>query len=107
MRKILNCFSTFSTCTTSATPKEEKSNIVYIDITNEPADDRETIFKVLSSLESQYREIRGISEFLPVVGDAKTYNHLVELKRSYGQELSWLLPLPGDWHILKNFQPVL
>ena len=42
-----------------------------------------------------------------MVGDAKTYNHLVELKRSYGQELSWLLPLPGDWHILKNFQPVL
>ena len=42
-----------------------------------------------------------------MVGDAKTYNHLVELKRSYGQELSLLLPLPGDWHILKNFQPVL
>ena len=42
------------TYTTSATPKEEKLNIVYIDITNEPADDHETIFKVLSSLESQY-----------------------------------------------------
>ena len=42
-----------------------------------------------------------------MVGDAKTYNHPVELKRSYGQELSLLLPLPGDWHILENFQLVL
>ena len=25
----------------------------------------------------------------------------------YGDELSWLLPFPGDFHILKNFQPVL
>ena len=59
------------TCTTSATPKEQKSNIVYIDITNEPADDCETIFKVLSSLKSQYQEICGISEYLPVVGGHK------------------------------------
>jgi len=65
------------------------------------------MFNVLTRLESKYREIRGQSDYLPIVGDAKTYNHLVDLKRSYGRELSWLIPLPGDWHILKNFQPVL
>ena len=36
-----------------------------------------------------------------------SYKHLIELKRAYGNELAWLLPFPGDWHILKNFQPVL
>jgi len=54
------------------------------------------MFNVLTRLESKYREIREQSDYLPVVGDAKTYNHLVDLKRSYGRELSWLIPLPGD-----------
>jgi len=26
------------------------------------------------------------------------------LKFEYGEELKWLLPYPGDWHMLKNFQ---
>ena len=25
----------------------------------------------------------------------------------HGKELSWLLSFPGDWHILRNIQPVL
>ena len=29
------------------------------------------------------------------------------LKVEYDKELSWLIPLPGDWHILKNYQEVL
>lgn len=72
-----------------------------------PADNKETIFKILTSLETEFREIRGQSCFLVVVGDGKTYQHLTELKHAYSKELSWLLPYPGDWHILKNFQPVL
>ncbi len=86
---------------------EEKSNFIYVDITNDPADSKETIFDLLLALESKYREIRGAMNYLVVVGDAKTYQHLTQLKRAYGKELAWLLPFPGDWHILKNFQPVL
>ena len=41
-----------------------------------------------------------------MAGDAKTYQHLQSLKLDYGEELSWLLPFRGDFHILK-FQPVL
>ena len=56
-------------------------------------------------------ETRGISlnrtESPTRVGDAKTYNHLEILKLDYGNELAWLLPFPGDFHILKNYQPVL
>jgi len=34
--------------------------------------------------------------YLVVVGDAKTYEHFIELKRAYGNELAWLLPFPGE-----------
>ena len=52
-------------------------------------------------------EIGKKLKHLVVVGDGKTYEHLVKIKDEYGSELSWLLPFPGDWHILENYQPVL
>ena len=42
-----------------------------------------------------------------VIGDAKTYELFQKLKDEYGRDLNWLIPFPGDWHILKNFQPVV
>ena len=44
---------------------------------------------------------------LVVVGDGKTYDLLVKLKGEYGSELDWVLPFPGDWHILKNYQRMI
>ena len=41
---------------------------------------------------------------LIVEGDTKVYEILRSLKCEYGEELNWLLPYPGDWHLLKNFQ---
>ena len=42
-----------------------------------------------------------------MVGDAKTDDILQSLRRQYGSQLKWLLPFPGDWHILYNYQKVL
>ena len=42
-----------------------------------------------------------------VVGDQKLFSNMQRLKHQYRAELEWLSPYPGDWHILKNFQPVL
>ena len=55
--------------------------MTYLDILNEHADSKETILTVLELLESKYNGLRGMSEYLIVVGDAKTFNHLVTLKR--------------------------
>jgi hypothetical protein len=41
-----------------------------------------------------------------VVGDGKSYDHLIQLKNEYGNSLIWVLPYPGDWHILKNILPI-
>ncbi len=40
-------------------------------------------------------------------GDQTAYKRLQSIKKEYAQDLSWMSPLPGDWHILMNFQEVL
>ena len=41
--------------------------------------------------------------YVIVVGDGKTYQHLIKVKQTNGSTLIF----PGDWHTLANFQPVL
>ena len=84
----------------------EQSNIVYIDILDEYADNKDTILHALSVLQDKLQVGTKVN-FLGVVGDGKTYFHLHTLKIEYGSDLNWLIPLPGDWHILKNYQEVL
>ena len=45
--------------------------------------------------------------WLLVVGDVKIYTLLHKLRKENGSQLQWLLPMPGDWHILYNYQKVL
>ena len=40
-------------------------------------------------------------------GDQATYQGLQSIKAEYGIDLKWMVPFPGDWHILKNFHEVL
>ena len=42
-----------------------------------------------------------------IEGDQDTYNRLQLIKKEYGNDLSWMIPVPGDWHFLKNYQEVL
>ena len=35
------------------------------------------------------------------------FDVLQELSIEYGENLRWLVPIPGDWHILYNYQKVL
>ena len=40
-------------------------------------------------------------------GYAKLYEILQSLKVEYDSELKWVIPYPGDWHTLMNFQKAL
>lgn len=37
-------------------------------------------------------------------GDAKVFETIQALKKEYGGDLQRLIPYPGDWHLLKNYQ---
>ena len=76
-------------CTTSNNYQPtEKSNLTYLDILNKHADSKETILTVLELLEGKYNVLRGMSDYLIVVGDAKTFNHLVSLKREQSEKFA-------------------
>ena len=88
-------------------PREkEESNVVYVDIRSERADCKETLGKVLANL---YRTfiVEYNQKWLIVVEDAKTFDLLHAIRAEYGSHLKWLLPFPGDWHILFNYQKVI
>ena len=83
-----------------------QSKFVYLNVLDQNADSQETIHDVISRLYQEFH-IGETTQYLLVAGDAKTYVHLQNLKLDYGEKLSWLIPFPGDLHILMNFQPIL
>ena len=77
----------------------EKSKFCSIEVLDETADSKATVLKTLNILHKKFQI--GIKlQYLVVVGDRKSYDHLLKLKSEYGGSLSWVLPYPGDWHIL-------
>lgn len=82
------------------------SKYLYLDVLDQNADSNETITEVLNKLHDEFC-VKAKYNHLVVAGDAKTYQHLQSLKLDYGEKLSWLLPFPGDFHILMNYQPIL
>jgi hypothetical protein len=84
----------------------EQSNIVYMDILDENADSDETMLQIAEKL-LEDMHCCDHDGYVIVVGDGKTYDHLLKIKRVYGEPLKKLLIFPGDWHTLKNYQLVL
>ena len=93
-------------CTPSSSPPPTILKYTYLEVLDENADSRDTMVDVISRLHHEFH-IGESMKHLVVVGDAKTYQHLQGIKVEYGEKLSWLLPFPGDLHILMNYQPVL
>ena len=84
----------------------EPCTVVYLSVLDIHADTVEAMSEVAAMLYKEYIVITGAAH-LVVAGDAKTYLRLKELKHEYGNELKWLLPFIGDWHVLYNYQKVL
>ena len=84
----------------------EISKVHFIAVLDEKSDDKKTVLKILNLLHSRFRVGTAVNHVI-VVGDGKSYDTLMKLKFEYGKALQWLLIYPGDWHLLKNVQPVL
>ena len=78
---------------------------MYLNILNQVADSKDTIIDLLDLLKNEMKV--GVMTMQLLVGDAKIYTILQDLKVTYGEELEWLIPYPGDFHILKNYQEVI
>ena len=91
---------------TNATLTNSPSRIHYLELVDEHADSDEAMLQVVEDLLDKYL-VNHHQKWLVLVGDGKTYQHLMRLKKQYGEALSSLLIFPGDWHILKNYQEVI
>ena len=76
----------------------DKSEFCSIEVLDETADSKATVLKTEYS--SQKVSDWDKASVSSVVGDGKSYDHLIKLKSEYGGSLIWVLPYPGDWHIL-------
>ena len=84
-------------------PKPQQSSLYYMEVIDKNPDSTDTMHYVSQLLLQTLRP----NEHVVLIGDGKTYEHLMKVKRIYGSALSSLHIFPGDWHTLKNFQPVL
>ena len=85
---------------------KQQSNVYYMELVDENPDSEETMAQIAEDLIDKFGN--GSQQgWVMLVGDGKTYKHLMTIKNQYGTALQKLLILPGDWHILKNYQPVL
>ena len=84
----------------------DKSNVAYHKLIDATADNKETMMAMLHNLEQQYI-VTKLKQFLVVERDTKLLEMLWYLKHEYGEASSWLIPFPGDWHMLKNYQNAL
>ena len=99
LQSLINCIRKQTTST-------EESRVAYIEISSERADSKPTLVNVLGKLYQTFVVQQG-QKWLLVVGDAKTYDLIKTIRSEYGDHMKWLIPWPGDWHILLNYQKAL
>jgi hypothetical protein len=83
-----------------------KSPVVYYAVLNAHADKPETIKHVIDLLDTEFHKTGELEHFL-LVGDAKSYQLMYEVKNRYPGKYDFIIPFIGDFHILVNFQPVI
>ena len=84
----------------------ECSSVVYFKVLDQRCDDKQTLLTIISNLYEEFI-VPGKKEWVLLEGEQATYERLQSIKAEYGNDFAWMIPFPGDWHFLKNFQEVL
>ena len=85
--------------------RTQPSKVYYMDLINENPDSDDTMCLVAEDLLEKFET--KLDGWVVLVGDGKTYQYLQNIKQQYGKAFEKLIVFPGDWHTLKNYQPVL
>ena len=93
-------------CSLIRSTHTEVSKVIYLEVLDAVADCKDTMMVVLHNLRTRFIEERKM-RWLVLEGDAKLYEVLKNLTFEYGEELNWLIPYPGDFHMLMNYQKAL
>ena len=93
-------------CVRQQSKTSEESKVVYVHICSERADSKITLNTILSQMYETF-VIEQNQKWLIVVGDAKTYDIVRSIRSEYGEQMKWVIPWPGDWHMLLNYQKVI
>ena len=96
LQSLLNCIR-------KQTNSKEISRVAYIEINSERADSKSTLVNILGRVYQTF-VVQQRQKWILVVGDAKTYDLVRSIRSEYGDHMKWLIPWPGDWHILLNYQ---
>ena len=84
----------------------ETCNVVYLHVLDAKSESKDTLMAILFDLHHRFIEGKH-KQYLPIAADAKLYDIIQALKHEYGEDLKWLIPTPGDWHMLKKLSGCL
>ena len=101
---LINLQTYFSLSNNLSIP--ECSSVIYFKVLDQRCDDKQTLLTIISDLYEEFI-VPGKKEWVLLEGDQATYERLQSIKAEYGNDFAWMIPFPGDWHFLKNFQEVL
>ena len=70
-------------------------HIIYYKVLSQRCNDKETLLNVINDLYQEFYVTKKKKQIL-LEGDQATYERLQSLKSEYGNDLSWMVPFPGD-----------
>lgn len=102
----LPAIPSFIHCLHKQSMESESSNVLYVDVISEKANHKSTLLNIIGRLHKTFvTELN--QKWVVFIGDAKVFDILQDIRSDYGENLKWLVPIPGDWHTLYNFQKAL
>ena len=76
-------------------PSPECSNVIYFKVLDQKCDNKDTLMNVINNIYTEFI-LPNKKKCLLIEGDQDTYNRLQLIKKEYGNDLSWMIPIPGD-----------